>query len=108
HKRLGKIAFHPSVNATTQEPDNLGDYLRQIKRWNLGFWQTLRRHGLWPSGFCAALVLFVTEVLVASIAFVLIAGAILLTLATTVLVAVGLPATWLVDMVNVVDFYLPL
>ncbi|MCA1672954.1 MAG: glycosyltransferase family 2 protein, partial [Actinobacteria bacterium] len=70
-KRLGKIAFTPSVFGTTQDPDNLHDYYRQICRWWLGFWQTLRRHKVWFSWFSAALVLFVLEVLVASLVLVL-------------------------------------
>src|SRR5690606_29605945 len=63
HRRLGKIGFRPAAHATTQDPDNLPDSYRQVLRWHLGFWQTLRRHGLWRSGFCAALVLFVAEML---------------------------------------------
>src|SRR5690625_179513 len=97
HKRLGKIAFHPGVKATTQEPDNLADYVRQIGRWNLGFWQTLRRHGLWPSGFCVALVLFVTEVLVASIGLDVLAGAVVTIVATAAVVSAGTSVLWLLD-----------
>ena len=48
HKRLGKIAFRPDIGATTQDPDNLPDYYKQITRWQLGLWQTVRRHRLWP------------------------------------------------------------
>lgn len=108
HKRLGKIAFHPGVNATTQEPDNIVDYIRQIRRWNLGFWQTLRRHGLWPSGFSTALVLFVTEVLVASIGFVLLAGAAVSIVATAALASAGLPMAWLAEVLSFVGAYLSL
>lgn len=73
HRRLGKIGFRPAAHATTQDPDNLPDSYRQVLRWHLGFWQTLRRHGLWRSGFCAALVLFVAEVLLASLGLLLLA-----------------------------------
>lgn len=73
-KRLGKIAFRPSVHATTQDPDNFRDYYRQVMRWHLGFWQTFRRHGFWRSWFSAALALFLAEVLVASIGIVLLGG----------------------------------
>lgn len=67
HKRLGKIAFRPDVAATTQDPDNLPDYYKQITRWQLGLWQTVRRHKLWPSWFCLALGVFLIEVLLASV-----------------------------------------
>jgi poly-beta-1,6-N-acetyl-D-glucosamine synthase len=77
-KQLGKIAFQSNVYATTQDPDNFGDYYRQVFRWHLGFWQTFRRHGLWPSAFSAALALFILEILVASAGIVLLAGAVAL------------------------------
>jgi cellulose synthase/poly-beta-1,6-N-acetylglucosamine synthase-like glycosyltransferase len=73
HKRLGRIAFHPGVCATTQDPDNLRDYVRQVTRWQLGLWQTVRRHGLWRSWFCLALAAFLLEVVVASAALLLLA-----------------------------------
>lgn len=76
HKKLGRVAFEPSVFGTTQDPDNLPDYWRQVTRWWLGFWQTLGRHGLWVSWFSAALVLFLLEVLLATIVIIVIALAI--------------------------------
>jgi biofilm PGA synthesis N-glycosyltransferase PgaC len=78
HKRLGRIAFRPEVTATTQDPDNLRDYYRQITRWQLGLWQTVRRHGLWPSWFCVALGLFLAEVVLASVALLALAVVLLL------------------------------
>jgi poly-beta-1,6-N-acetyl-D-glucosamine synthase len=77
-KQLGKIAFRSDVCATTQDPDNFRDYYRQVSRWHLGFWQTFRRHGLWPSGFSAALALFILEILVASAGIVVLVGALAL------------------------------
>jgi biofilm PGA synthesis N-glycosyltransferase PgaC len=74
-KQLGKIAFQTNVYATTQDPDNFRDYYRQVFRWHLGFWQTFRRHGLWPSGFSAALALFILEILIASAGIVLLVAA---------------------------------
>ncbi|SNR53384.1 Glycosyltransferase, catalytic subunit of cellulose synthase and poly-beta-1,6-N-acetylglucosamine synthase [Haloechinothrix alba] len=71
-KKLGKIAFEPSVYGICQDPENLRDYYRQICRWWLGFWQTLRRHGLWFSVFSAALVLFLFEVFVVSLVLLLV------------------------------------
>jgi poly-beta-1,6-N-acetyl-D-glucosamine synthase len=72
-KGLGRIAFHPSVFATTQDPDNFPDYYRQVKRWFLGFWQTVRRHGFWPSWFSFFLALFVLEVVSASVVIIAVA-----------------------------------
>jgi poly-beta-1,6-N-acetyl-D-glucosamine synthase len=79
HKRLGRIAFHPGVSATTQDPDNLRDYYRQITRWQLGLWQTVRRHGLWPSWFCVALAAFLLEVVLASVAMITLGVVLVLT-----------------------------
>lgn len=43
--RLGRIAFHPGAAvARTQDPDRLADYAKQVHRWALGFWQTVRLH----------------------------------------------------------------
>ena len=70
HKHLGRIAFHPGVQAYTQDPDNLSDYTKQMHRWCLGFWQTVRRHGFWPSRFCLALAVTVFDLLMSSLFFV--------------------------------------
>ncbi len=68
-KQLGRIAFHPTVRAYTQDPDNFRDYSRQMRRWSLGFWQTVRRHGFWPSRFCLALVVTIFELVMSSLFF---------------------------------------
>jgi hypothetical protein len=67
HKQLGKVAFEPMVFGITQDPDTLPEYYRQVTRWQLGFWQTLRRHGLWLSWFSGSLGVFVVEVLLGSL-----------------------------------------
>jgi len=67
HKGLGRVAFDPGVRATTQDPDTLGDYTRQMRRWCLGFWQTVRRHGFWPSRFGLALSFSVFDLLLGSL-----------------------------------------
>ena len=72
HKRLGRIAFQPSVFAWTQDPGNFPDYFSQVTRWWLGFWQTLFRHKLWASGFCVALSLFLFESVLASLILILV------------------------------------
>ncbi|WP_165944747.1 glycosyltransferase [Saccharopolyspora terrae] len=67
HKRLGKIAFSPSVQAWTEDPDNLRDYYQQVRRWALGLWQTLRRHGAWFGRFWFATAVFMLEVVSSSL-----------------------------------------
>jgi cellulose synthase/poly-beta-1,6-N-acetylglucosamine synthase-like glycosyltransferase len=71
-KRLGRIAFHPSAAiAYTQDPDTFRDYTKQLRRWSLGFWQTVRRHGFHFRRFWGALVLFIFELLTSSIMLLL-------------------------------------
>jgi cellulose synthase/poly-beta-1,6-N-acetylglucosamine synthase-like glycosyltransferase len=77
NKRLGRVAFHPRVIGYTQDPNNLRDYVRQVKRWQLGFWQTLRRHGLRGNAFTAALALTVFELVAVSLMLVLLPIALL-------------------------------
>ncbi|MCC3266124.1 glycosyltransferase [Arthrobacter gengyunqii] len=71
-KKLGRIEFHPSAAvAYTQDPDNLRDYIRQVRRWQLGFWQTVRRHG-WNRGkFWVVLYVHVLELVSASFVLIL-------------------------------------
>ncbi|HET9253656.1 MAG TPA: glycosyltransferase family 2 protein [Pseudonocardiaceae bacterium] len=68
-KRLGKVAFTLGAVAVTQDPDNLRDYIRQIKRWGLGLWQTVRRHPPRPSLFSAMLTVLLLEMLTSSMFF---------------------------------------
>jgi cellulose synthase/poly-beta-1,6-N-acetylglucosamine synthase-like glycosyltransferase len=105
HRRLGKIAFHPGVHATTQDPDNFRDYYRQVLRWHLGFWQTIRRHGLWFSGFSAALALFFLEVVVASLGLVLLASALALLTPFVLVNYAAQSLAWDIDLGGVVDVY---
>lgn len=67
HKRLGRISMHPDTKAYCQDPFTLGDYVKQVRRWTLGFWQTVRRHGMWPSLFWFALFFYILEVVVVSL-----------------------------------------
>ena len=70
-KRLGRVAFHPSAAiARTQDPATLHDYMRQVRRWNLGFWQTVRRHGPHRGVFWAALGAFLVELVLSSVLLV--------------------------------------
>ncbi|MHC6220037.1 glycosyltransferase family 2 protein [Arthrobacter sp. MMS24-S77] len=78
-KKLGRIAFHPSAAvAYTQDPDNLKDYIKQVRRWILGFWQTVRRHGLQFGRFWFVLGLYIVELVASCIFFVLLVPAFLL------------------------------
>jgi biofilm PGA synthesis N-glycosyltransferase PgaC len=64
-KSLGRIAFRPgSAVALTQDPDRLGDYVTQVGRWSLGFWQTLLRHGWQPRLFFLVTWLSACELIV--------------------------------------------
>jgi biofilm PGA synthesis N-glycosyltransferase PgaC len=66
-KHLGRIALSPNAIAYSQDPHTLGDYVRQVRRWNLGFWQTIRRHGIWPGWFWAAMGPFLVELITSSV-----------------------------------------
>ncbi len=70
HKNLGKIVYHPKIYAKTQDPDNITDYVKQLRRWYLGFWQTIFRHGFWISFFWVSLLLVIVEVVISSVVFI--------------------------------------
>lgn len=61
-KRLGKMGYHPSFIGWDQHPNNLKDYWNQVERWNIGFFQTVRKNGIWPSFFYVSMVIFSIEV----------------------------------------------
>jgi UDP-glucose 4-epimerase len=66
--RLGRIAFHPNAAvAYTQDPADWRSYLSQIKRWTLGYWQTVRRHRLHLGVFWIALGLQIFELVSSSL-----------------------------------------
>ncbi len=78
HKKLGKVAHHPKVVGYTQDPDNMRDYFRQVKRWKLGFWQTIRFHGFWFSKFWLSMIITLIETTLVSLAFLLLPSLFLL------------------------------
>jgi len=83
-KRLGRIAFHPNrAIAYTQDPDTFRDYTKQVKRWTLGFWQTVRRHRYRTSRFWLALGLYIVELL---------GGSVMMLLAVPLAIGVGVAA----------------
>lgn len=61
-KRLCKVAYSPSLIGWDQHPDNLVDYWKQVRRWNIGFFQTVRKNGFFPSFFYLSLFIFNAEV----------------------------------------------
>lgn len=68
HKlHLGKIAYNPECIGWDQHPETLRDYWKQVRRWNIGFFQTVRLNGVWPSWFWASLGLFTIEIFLNSL-----------------------------------------
>lgn len=100
HQNLGKIAYHPKVYGIARDPTSFIEYVKQVKRWNLGFWQTVIRHGFWPSLFSVALVFFIFESFLAAIFFVLIP--------VVVLVLAIQPASLLNSYIDLVDILIVL
>jgi cellulose synthase/poly-beta-1,6-N-acetylglucosamine synthase-like glycosyltransferase len=93
-KRLGKIGYSGKLIGWDQYPDNLADYYKQVRRWNIGFFQTVKKNGFWLSFFWVSLAVFSAEVILNSI-FVLILPFVLLHL---LLPSIGMPG-------SLADFY---
>ncbi|TPW98380.1 glycosyltransferase family 2 protein, partial [Schumannella luteola] len=90
-KRLGRIAFRPDAAiALTQDPDNLRDYRKQMRRWSLGFWQTVRRHGLHAGRFWTLLAISIAELVTSSVFMILAFPIVLFSVGATVIAASGL------------------
>lgn len=71
-KKLGRIAFHPcAAVAYTQDPDTWKDYISQIRRWSLGYWQTVRIHYRHLGKFWISVAMQITELIVSSIVLAL-------------------------------------
>jgi poly-beta-1,6-N-acetyl-D-glucosamine synthase len=89
-KRLGRIAFHPQAAiAYTQDPDTFQDYSKQVYRWILGFWQTVRRHKVRFSRFWLVMALYILEVLLSCMFFILLVPVFLLSIISALMVAAG-------------------
>jgi cellulose synthase/poly-beta-1,6-N-acetylglucosamine synthase-like glycosyltransferase/uncharacterized alkaline shock family protein YloU len=84
-RRLGRVGFTLRAQAVTQDPGTFRDYVRQTKRWALGFWQAVRRYRPRPGLFLLMLVLFITELLIASVLIVLLPAIILISLLPAVI-----------------------
>ena len=67
HSNLGRVAYSPSVKCSTEDPATLKDYSKQIKRWNLGLWQTVRKQKVWAGKFWFALSLQLLELVTSSL-----------------------------------------
>lgn len=89
-KKLGRIAFHPSAAvAYTQDPDTFRDYTKQVRRWILGFWQTVRRHKPQLGKFWLVLIFYILETVASSVFLVLLIPAFLLSLVAAAQVQLG-------------------
>lgn len=62
-KKLGRIAYTPLARCSTEDPLSFADYRKQVHRWYLGFWQTVRRHGIWASRFWISLASLLVELM---------------------------------------------
>jgi cellulose synthase/poly-beta-1,6-N-acetylglucosamine synthase-like glycosyltransferase len=88
---LGKVGFTLGAVAVTQDPDNFHDYVKQTKRWALGFWQTVRRHPPRLNLFTAMLTLTLIEVVTSCLLLLLVPGVLLVLLMPDL---VGGAGTW--------------
>ena len=43
-RRLGRIAYEPKAKTYSQDPKDLGDYIKQVSRWYRGNFQVIQRH----------------------------------------------------------------
>ncbi len=101
-KKLGRIEFHPSAAvAYTQDPDTLGEYVRQVRRWILGFWQTVRRHRFHTGVFWTALAVFIVELVTSSLMFVLLVPILAASMLAALVQSIAPdPASWTVWMAD--------
>lgn len=92
-RQLGRIAFHPGAAvAYTQDPDTLHDYIRQVRRWTLGFWQTVRRHKSLPAAFRTVLLVHIFELFSSGLLLLLLVPVFALSLAAGWVVEIAVAA----------------
>ena len=85
-KKLGRVAFDPRCAiAYTQDPDNWGDYMRQVRRWALGYWQTIRVHHRHFGRFWVWMAVQATETVLSVVALIAMMPVMLLTVYTDTL-----------------------
>jgi poly-beta-1,6-N-acetyl-D-glucosamine synthase len=46
--KLGRVVYEPKALVYTQDPSNLKDYIKQVRRWYMGAWQNALFHRLHP------------------------------------------------------------
>jgi poly-beta-1,6-N-acetyl-D-glucosamine synthase len=90
-RRLGKVGFTLGAVAVTQDPDNFHDYIKQTKRWALGFWQTVRRHPPRANLFTAMLAVSLLELVTSCLLLVLLP---LIVLVLAIPDVAGAAGTW--------------
>lgn len=66
-KKLGTVGHARGLIGWDQHPDNLPDYWKQVRRWNIGFFQTVKKNGFWPSFFWLSMSIFSIEVILNSL-----------------------------------------
>ncbi|SDH04765.1 glycosyltransferase [Pseudonocardia oroxyli] len=66
-QRLGRVGFSTRAVARTQDPDSLRDYIKQTRRWSLGFWQTVRRYRGRPDVFAWGVAVLIVELVISSV-----------------------------------------
>lgn len=77
---LGRVAFHPrAAIAYTQDPGTISDYLRQTRRWSLGFWQTVRKHRFHWHKFWVALGFYIVELFSSALLYLALIPALVVT-----------------------------
>lgn len=72
HKKLGNSIFEPRSRVLDQEPYSVRDFAKQVRRWYLGYFQTIKRHGVWPSLFCLFTYFFTIEMIVSALVFLVV------------------------------------
>ncbi|WP_375387193.1 glycosyltransferase [uncultured Amnibacterium sp.] len=78
-KKLGRIEFRPGAAlAYTQDPATFADYSKQVGRWSLGFWQTVKRHRFRPTRFWASLSVSIVELVIGCLSFLLVVPAVVI------------------------------
>src|SRR3989344_5652928 len=70
-KNMGWIGHFPEIYASYHDPITFTDYFNQVKRWNVGFFQTVKKYGVWPSLFWLSTGFFSIENVLLSISIFL-------------------------------------
>ena len=46
-QKLGRILHNRRMHAYIQDPRTIGDYIKQVTRWQVGAWQIMKKHKVW-------------------------------------------------------------